>query len=158
MPAPTPCYVKNIIRRSLREVVDPSPSKKDKRKIWEFFNSECAYCGKKLRKEHKEGHIDHLVTSSLGGSNYISNRVLSCASCNEEEKLDMPWGKFLIQKNPNQNLLAKRKEKILHWQKLHKKVSLNKETIDKIEKIGNEVAAFYDKKIKMARNLKDKNL
>lgn len=159
MPALTPSYVKNIIRRSLREVVDPSPSKKDERKIWEFFNSECAYCGKKLRKEHhKEGHIDHLVTSSLGGSNYISNRVLSCASCNEEEKLDMPWEKFLIQKNPNQNLLTKRKEKILHWQKLHKKVSLNKATIDRIEKIGNEVVAFYDKKIKMARNLKNKNL
>ena len=65
---------------------------------------------------------------------------------------------ILIQKNPNQNLLTKRKEKILHWQKLHKKVSLNKATMDKIEKIGNEVVAFYDKKIKMARNLKDKNL
>ena len=114
MPAPTPSYVKNIIRRSLREVVDPSPSKKDERKIWEFSNFECAYCGKKLRKEHKEGHIDHLVTSSLGGSNYISNRVLSCASCDEKEKLDMSGEKFLIQKNPNQNLLTKRKEKILH--------------------------------------------
>ncbi len=157
MPAPTPSYVKNIIKRSLREIVDPSPNKKDTQKIWEFFNSECAYCGKKI-KEHKEGHIDHLVSSSSGGSNYISNRVLSCASCNEKEKLDMPWENFLIQKNPNKNLLVKRKEKILHWQKLHKKTSLNKATIDKIEKIGKEVAALYDKKIKMVRNLKNKNL
>lgn len=29
MPAPTPAYVKNIIRRSLREIVDPSPKKKE---------------------------------------------------------------------------------------------------------------------------------
>jgi len=73
MPAPTPGYVKNIVRRSLREIVDPSPSKKD---------------------EYKEGHMDHLVSSSVGGSNQISNRVLSCASCNEKEKLDMPWEQF----------------------------------------------------------------
>lgn len=64
MPAPTPAYVKNIIRRSLREVVDPSPSKAEVKQIWEFFDSKCVYCGKELHKEKKEGHIDHLVSSS----------------------------------------------------------------------------------------------
>ncbi len=87
MPAPTPGYVKNMIRRSLRETIDPSPTKKEETRIWDFFNSECAYCGKKLRKINKEGHIDHLVPSALGGANHISNRVLSCADCNEKEKL-----------------------------------------------------------------------
>ena len=88
MPAITPGYVKNVIRRSLREIVDPSPTKEDEERIWKFFNSECAYCGKPLSKLQKQGHIDHLVPSSLGGPNHISNRVLSCATCNDAEKLD----------------------------------------------------------------------
>jgi hypothetical protein len=153
MPAPTPAYVKNIIRRSLREIVEPSPKKKEISLIWEFFNDKCAYCGKKLKKEKKEGHIDHLISASLGGSNHISNRVLSCANCNEKEKLDMDWKKFLIQKSRSNSLLLKRKEKILKWQKKHKKVILNKNIIDKIESSGNEVSLFYDEKIKEIRNL-----
>ncbi len=38
MPAPTPGYVKNMIRRSLREIVDPSPTKKDEEGIWKYFD------------------------------------------------------------------------------------------------------------------------
>ena len=41
MPAIKPGYVRNMIRRSLREIVDPSPTKQDEERIWEFFNSEC---------------------------------------------------------------------------------------------------------------------
>jgi CRISPR/Cas system Type II protein with McrA/HNH and RuvC-like nuclease domain len=156
MPAPTPGYVKNMIRRSLREVVDPSPSKKDEQRIWEFFNSECAYCGKKIHKENKEGHIDHLISCSKSGSNQINNRVLSCASCNEKEKLDMHWEEFLAQKNPNKNIFIKRKEKILAWKKLHKQVELNENVLEKIESIGNEVAVYYEEKIKVARELQKK--
>ena len=154
MPAPTPPYVKNMIRRSLREIIEPSPKKKEISLIWEFFNHECAYCGKQLNKEKKEGHIDHLISASLRGSNHISNRVLSCADCNEKEKLDMDWEKFLIQKNRCNTLLLKRKGKILKWQEKYKKVILNKKIIDKIESLGNEVSFFYDEKVKEIRNLK----
>jgi len=158
MPAPTPGYIKNMIRRSLREVVDPSPSKSDERKMWEFFNSECAYCGKKIRKENKEGHIDHLISCSKGGSNQITNRVLSCASCNEKEKLDMYWEEFLAQKNPDKNILTKRKEKILAWQRLHKQVSFNKKILEKIESISDKLVAYYDKKVRYIRGLRNKDI
>ena len=97
MPAITPGYVKNVIRRSLREIVDPSPTKEEEVRIWKFFNSECAYCGKPLSKPQKQGHIDHLFPSSLDGPNHISNRVLSCATCNEAEKLDGAWQEFMVQ-------------------------------------------------------------
>jgi len=88
-----------MIRRSLREIVDPSPTKEEEKKIWNFFNNECAYCGKPVRKLNKEWHIDHLFPASLGGANHISNRVLSCATCNEAEKLDGAWREFIIRKN-----------------------------------------------------------
>ena len=156
MPAPTPGYVRNMIRRSLREIVDPSPRKNDEQKIWEYFNSECAYCGKKVRKEYKEGHIDHLVSSSCGGSNRISNRVLSCASCNEKEKLDMPWEQFLKQKCLSKQTESKRKEKILRWQKTHNGFTLSKETLDKIESFAGDATSYYSEKVKQARNLRKK--
>ncbi len=155
MPAPTPGYVRNMIRRSLREICDPSPKKKDEKQIWDFFDSECAYCGKKLNKANKEGHIDHLVSSALGGSNCICNRVLSCANCNEKEKLDMPWEKFLKQKNPDKSMAAKRKDKILNWMTMNETAILKKDILDKIKALGDEVVASYDEKVKLIRQLRN---
>ena len=154
MPAPTPGYVKNMIRRSFSEVLDPSPTKKDERRIWEFFNHECAYCGKKLDKNKKEGHIDHLVSSSCGGRNNISNRVLSCATCNEKEKLDMDWHVFLKTKNPDRRLAEVRKLKIVEWQKQNKLQPIDKKNIKELEIASNAVIAVYDEKIEKIRNLK----
>jgi len=155
MPAQKPGYVKNMIKRSLREIVDPSPTEKDEQRIWAFFNSECAYCGKRLSKARKEGHIDHLVSSALDGTNHISNRVLSCATCNEKEKLDMPWEKFLTQKNPDKITASRRGGKILEWQGMHNKTTVKKETLDKIRSLGNEVVEFYDEKVRLARKLRN---
>ena len=156
MPAPTPGYVKNIIRRSLREIIDPSPIRKDEQIIWEFFNSKCAYCGKKLLKGHKEGHVDHLVSASCGGANLISNRVLSCAKCNETEKLDKPWEEFLAKKCSDKRIEAERKAKILQWQKTHKECILGKDVISKIKSLADEATSYYDEKIRQARSLRNK--
>lgn len=153
MPAITPGYVKNVIRRSLREIVDPSPTKKDEERIWKFFNWECAYCGKPLSKLQKQGHIDHLLPSSLDGPNHISNRVLSCATCNEAEKLDVAWQEFMVQKNRDPAVLRARIAKIHEWQKLNGKPTLNQEKLREIESLNESVAAFYDAKLKAARKL-----
>lgn len=153
MPAVTPGYVKNVIRRSLREIVDPSPTKEDEERIWKFFNSECAYCGKPLNKLQKQGHIDHLVPSSLGGPNHISNRVLSCATCNEAEKLDGAWQEFIVQKNRDPAALHARIAKIHEWQKLNGKPTLNQKKLREIESLSESAVAFYDAKVKTARKL-----
>jgi len=158
MPTPTPGYIKNMIRRSFRELVEPSPRKKDEERIWEFFNYECAYCGKKLDRNGREGRIDHLISSSSGGTNHISNRVLSCASCNDEEKLDMDWQKFLKAKIPDKSIAEKRKLKIIEWQRQNKFYPANELLMKAIESTGEVVVAFYDAKIKYIRELKSKNL
>lgn len=155
MPAPTPGYVKNMIRRSFMEIVDPSPKEKDEQKIWNYFNSECAYCGRKLNKVLKEGHIDHLVPASFGGSNNISNRVLSCANCDEKEKLDKPWKNFLLQKNSDKSIASRRKDRILEWMSMSETVSKKQETVDMINKLSKEVVDFYDEMVKMARQLRN---
>lgn len=156
MPDASPGYVKNIIKRSLREIVDPRPSKNDKKKIWEFFESKCAYCGKILHKERKEGHMDHLVSASRGGYNHISNRVLSCALCNEKEKADRPWEDFLSEKCQNKQVRACRKKKILRWQSINKKPALTKSVLYKIGSYYNDIATYYDETILRARKLRNK--
>jgi CRISPR/Cas system Type II protein with McrA/HNH and RuvC-like nuclease domain len=153
MPAITPSYVKNVICRSLREIVDPSPTKKDEERIWKFFNSECAYCGKQLSKLQKQGHIDHLLPSSLDGPHHISNRVLSCATCNEAEKLDGAWQEFMVQKNRDPAVLRARIAKIHEWQKLNGKPTLNQKILREIELLSESAVAFYDAKVKAARKL-----
>lgn len=155
MPAPTPGYVKNMIRRSLREICDPSPKKKDEKFIWDFFDSECAYCGKKLDKAKKEGHLDHLVSSAIGGSNCLSNRVLSCANCNEKEKLDMPWEEFLGQKNPEKSMASRRKDKILKWMNMNETAIIRKDILDKLKAIGDDAVAAYDEKVELTRQLRN---
>ena len=154
MPAPTPGYVKNMIRRSLCEIVDPSPTKRDGEEIWKFFDYECAYCGKPLRRLQKEGHIDHLLPASLDGPNHISNRVLSCATCNEAEKLDGAWQEFILRKNQDPDVIRGRIAKIHEWQKLNGEPLLDKNKLREINRLSELAAAYYDMKVKEARKLR----
>lgn len=154
MPATTPGYVKNIIHRSLREIVDPSPTKEEGERIWKFFDCKCAYCGKPLRKLQKEGHIDHLFPASLGGPNHISNRVLSCATCNEAEKLDGEWHEFILRKNQDPEVVRTRIARIHEWQKLNGEPVLGKNKLRKIERLSESAAAYYDAEVKEARRLR----
>lgn len=150
MPAVTTAYVKNIIRRGLRELVDPSPDRDAVASIWKFFDDRCAYCGKTLRKTNKEGHIDHLVSASKGGPNHISNRVLSCAACNETEKLDSNWDEFLKRKAGDPTTYEVRKKRILEWQTLtHGRVHRpDSGTLVEVSSLAGRVVAEFDKAVK----------
>ena len=110
---------KNRMARAVESILDPWPASKDP--IWEFFSSECAYCGVKLVKGERLGHIDH-ATSKAG--NHIGNLVLACSVSNGDEKLDMDWREFLKQKVSDQALLQERIERIERWQALHPKPEL----------------------------------
>jgi len=154
MPAPTPGYVKNMIRRSLREIIDPSPTKDDVEKIWRFFDSKCTYCGKPLNKLKKEGHIDHLFPASLDGPNHISNRVLSCAACNEAEKLDGDWQEFILRKNQDTEVVRTRVARIREWQKLNGKPVLDKDKLREISRLSDLTAEYYDVQVEKARRLR----
>lgn len=139
MPKMTIGYANNVIRRALYELVDPPPTKEQLDELWEFFNSKCAYCGKRLTRSRREGHVDHLVSSASGGRNHVSNRVLSCARCNEE-KLDLPWQRFLHIKSATKRQFESRKRKIDEWKRVKRRPRIDKKSLNLVKKRGDEIA------------------
>jgi hypothetical protein len=116
MAATSVSAAKNRMARAVESILDPWPVSKDP--IWNFFGSECAYCGVKLIKGERLGHIDH-ATSKPG--NHMGNLLLACSVCNGDEKLDMDWREFLEQKVSDPVLRQERTERIERWQALHPK-------------------------------------
>ena len=155
MPAISKSYAKNIIRRALRELVDPTPDKKEVQRVWDFFESRCAYCGAPLNRSKKEGHIDHVVSAAKDGPNHLSNRVLSCANCNEKEKRDSDWLAFLNIKASGMDFKL-RKAKIDEWLSVNTlKKRANENLLAEADAAANEVVNLFDLKaneIVSARN------
>src|SRR5260221_1078354 len=108
----TPGQAKNAMRRALRAVLDDGPNPSEIERLWKYFSSTCAYCDRALSKADREGHIDHLIS---GGTNHISNRVLSCSSCNGDEKRELDWLEFLKKKAPNESVFRSHRDKIQAW-------------------------------------------
>jgi 5-methylcytosine-specific restriction endonuclease McrA len=53
------------------------------------YGNVCYYCGSTTAKDKLQ--MDHIIPRSRGGSNHISNLVLSCPECNEVKS-----NKFLL--------------------------------------------------------------
>ena len=111
----TPSMAKNKMRRSLLAIVDPHPCRTEIDLLWSYFQSCCAYCGVTIPRNSRTGHVDHVVSSALGGSNCIYNHVLSCARCNGDEKREVPWESFLARKVSDRELFAERHARISTW-------------------------------------------
>ena len=59
---------KNQMQRSLLKIIYDYPKEKDKQKIWQYFESHCAYCGCEIEEGSRKGHLDHLIAISNGGN------------------------------------------------------------------------------------------
>jgi len=62
---------KNRMARAVESILDPWPATSDP--VWDFFASECAYCGIKLVRTERLGHIDH---ATAGEGNHLA---ISCS-------------------------------------------------------------------------------
>jgi len=110
MPEMTVGQAKNSMRRAARAIVEGKLTGTEKAAIWAFFGGECAYCGKKLDRSLREGHLDHADPTA---GNHLGNRVLSCGPCNGNEKREEPWESFLARKAPEHE--KQRAAKIGDW-------------------------------------------
>lgn len=110
----TVAQAKNLMHRAVDEIVDPSPRNVDP--LWKYFGGRCAYCGKELDRDEREGHVDHAVA---GGDNHLGNLVLACGVCNGDEKREESWREFLRKKTPDDAAFSIREGRILAWFELH---------------------------------------
>jgi hypothetical protein len=98
---------KNRMRRTVKEILNPGPRNVDA--VWEHFDAHCAYCGKGLSRERREGHLDH---ADPDGGNHLGNLVLACGNCNGDEKREESWHGFLRRKTLDDALFAEREGRI----------------------------------------------
>lgn len=111
----TPSMAKNKMRRCLLAILDPHPSPAEISELWTYFQSSCAYCGIPLDRSIRAGHLDHIVSTAVGGSNGIHNYLLSCGKCNGDEKREEDWQSFLGRKVTDKMLAADRHSHISTW-------------------------------------------
>ena len=107
---------KNAMRRAIEALYYRPLNKKEKDRIWDVFESRCAYCDREIDRSLRHGHMDHLDCSAAGGGNYIRNRVLACKECNGNEKREGKWQTFLKLKCCDKQTLRNRTAKIRTWQ------------------------------------------
>lgn len=113
-----PAWVKNISRRVLWAALEPDINKHERASMAEYFSMRCAYCDSELGARW---HADHLIPVDGGGFNHISNRVPACPRCNEHEKRDMDWQRFIgLKAAGDPDTLEVRRQKIEEWAALHK--------------------------------------
>ena len=101
---------RNLMRRAIEEIIDPGPTSIDP--LWEWFDSRSAYCGAELQRGERNAHADH---AEPGGGNHIGNLILSCGTCNGDEKRDMPWSEFLRLKATDEETFLALERRILDW-------------------------------------------
>lgn len=103
--------VKNLMRRSLKDLLEGVPSPAEQRRIREHFKHCCAYCG--AAAAPREGHIDH---ADPDGGNGIGNLLLACKTCNGDRKRETPWQQFLEREyGKDSALYEQRQQHIAAW-------------------------------------------
>jgi hypothetical protein len=146
----TSSQVKNLIRRSLRLIVDPEPEPHDRTRCIGFFQHTCAYCGEPIAQGR--GDLDHLVSAARGGRNHISNRVFSCKLCNAELKRDKDWQDFLKERHGLGSEYSARRQEILVWvQNAGAAPPLSTDMLMLLEQAAESATAAYDEACRRVR-------
>jgi len=145
---------RNKIRRSLASILDPHPSSIETRQLWEYFRSQCAYCGVALQRSERTGHLDHVLASSVGGTNSIHNHVLACARCNGDEKREEDWASFLAKKAESPKIAAARRHRIDAWLSSAPEAVVDPSRAAEATAIINQAVASFDIAVAKLRALR----
>lgn len=89
----------DVLARVLTKLELSTPRRKDLsgyRRILqeEFEDSNCFYCGCKLKKSV---HVDHVIPWSFVKEDHLWNFVLACPTCNEKKKDKLPTASILAE-------------------------------------------------------------
>lgn len=80
--------------------------------------------------------------------------MLSCATCNEKEKLDRDWKEFLLEKVEEDVVRSQRVERIEEWVQMNgaEEARISQENINRVEAAANEIIEQFDTKVAYIRN------
>ena len=152
MSSKSPSQAKNAIKRSLWCIVDPPPKQVDS--VWNYFQSQCAYCGLSLKRENRDGHMDHLISIQEGMVYGLGNFVLSCGHCNGDEKREEDWRSFLRRKNEKDEEHLQRREQLIdEWKRQNEDAErhVTAELRSAVEASIARVIAAYDAEVEQLR-------
>ncbi len=149
----TPSQARNAIKKSLKVVIDPKPTKKEKEQVWLYFENKCAFCECELDPKRRQAHLDHVIADSEGGSNRLCNLILTCAICNGDEKREIPWQEFLqIKCNGETPEYFERHQRITKWFELQDgEATISDEQKEMINDAFDKVNAIYSEVVKQLR-------
>tara|TARA_R110002072_G_scaffold301652_1_gene481860 strand:+ start:1523 stop:1999 length:477 start_codon:yes stop_codon:yes gene_type:complete len=150
----TPSMAKNKMKRAFRAIIDPLPKEAEKKQLWDYFDSRCAYCDTSIERGSRKGHLDHAIPTSEGGTNSIHNHVLSCDICNGDEKRDTPWQDFLHQKA---GAAAPTRERLIRKWLEQAPAALPPEMEKRASDIASQALDAFDAATEQLRNLRDNN-
>lgn len=154
----TPSMAKNKMRRCLKAILDPHPSKAEEDAIWKYFDSQCAYCGMKIDRNSRTGHLDHVLPDSEGGTNSIFNLVLACSRCNGDEKREESWKSFLKKKTQTASEFETRRAVITQWLSNKSTIEFDAEEKERIEKIITSAIESFDAAVIKLRQVRKNHL
>ena len=145
---------KNLVARCLRNIIDPVPTTNERNEVWDYFENKCAYCGKEMSPTSRVGHLDHVISASEGGSNHISNSVLSCPGCNGDDKRELDWDAFL--KEVAGEAYEDRRARIQAWldHEPGAKRSLSNKELAVLERVTSEAKSAISKAAEELRSLR----
>jgi len=155
MASHTPPQARNFLKRSLWRILDPAPKPSEVDSLWAYFESTYAYCGSRLDRDEREGHCDHVIPTSAGGTNDVHNHVLACGRCNGDERRESEWDEFLCTKAPSPAVLAARREKILQWLSRSVPVQSSDSLKKEAEDINTVALGHFDKAVLALRKLRE---
>jgi hypothetical protein len=149
----SPSFAKNIIRRSLKAIIDPHPTKAQLGLLLAHFGDSCAYCGKRIHVYPKDAQLDHVISD---GPNNISNRLYACEDCNEKEKRDADWQVFLRAKAKSDEEFSTRAQLIQQWLDLHANiyVELDEGTRTKLDSEIAMALKAFDESLATIRSMR----
>ena len=131
------------MRRGLRFLVDPEIGPEDRARVRAYFQNRCAYCDVEIAPT--DGDMDHLVAAANGGSNAISNRVLSCKTCNAHGKREQDWLAYLKAISINPRNFEMRRGRIERWIELNGgRTTLDYHVLEVLKREADRTTAEYD--------------
>ncbi|MCP4785817.1 MAG: HNH endonuclease [Fuerstiella sp.] len=151
----TPSQARNAIKRCLKSILDPKLQAAEIDTLWAYFNGCCAYCGGQMDRPSRQAYKDHLVPEAEGGTNRLSNIVLSCGACNADEKRESNWEQFLTTKCPNDPATAEQRlSKIRNWVQMNGgPVSLTTEQQEGVDSAFDRINAVLGECVDELRQL-----